>query len=390
MGPGPARRELPLYVAEGLTSFAATWLNTGIYLVTTRVLGFTPGESLALAASQGVMTIVGSLLASRLSGRLGGRRALIPIYAVLALLTAAMSLVHGWAFVAVLLAWMFVVSLNWPSMEAILCHAPDAAEVSRRVGRYNVVWSATGALAIATLGAAIGLRPGGQAVFLGAALLHAVSAVLVAVGREQACPADAHLEAPPELLAKQAFARRLSRTALPASYVVINSLIPLLALRLASSGLSEAMVSLVVSVWLVARIGIFAIMGATSFWHAKPGILLLAVGTMIVGFGGAIWPGGGIAWLVAMQVLIGAAVGAIYFASLYFGLVLAHGGEGDGGATEQNGLHEATIGLGTILGPGAGAAASGLGISPAAGVSAVVVASAVLCVAACFRRSGQK
>jgi hypothetical protein len=54
------------------------------------------------------------------------------------------------------------------------------------------------------------------------------------------------------------------------------------------------------------------------------------------------------------QVLIGIAIGLIYSASLYFGMVLSEG------STEHSGYHEALIGLGSILGPGAGAVAQWL------------------------------
>ena len=55
-----------------------------------------------------------------------------------------------------------------------------------------------------------------------------------------------------------------------------------------------------------------------------------------------------LAWLVACQVAIGVSIGLIYSASLYFGMVLSDG------STEHSGYHKALIGLGSILGPGAG------------------------------------
>jgi hypothetical protein len=53
--------------------------------------------------------------------------------------------------------------------------------------------------------------------------------------------------------------------------------------------------------------------------------------------------------LFAGQLLLGAAMAMIYAASLYFGMVLSDG------STEHGGYHEALIGLGGVLGPGAGA-----------------------------------
>jgi hypothetical protein len=69
------------------------------------------------------------------------------------------------------------------------------------------------------------------------------------------------------------------------------------------------------------------------------------------------------------QVVLGVSMGMIYAASLYFGMVLSEG------STEHSGYHEALIGLGSVLGPGAGAVAQWLrpgditpGVAAVAGV----------------------
>jgi hypothetical protein len=53
--------------------------------------------------------------------------------------------------------------------------------------------------------------------------------------------------------------------------------------------------------------------------------------------------------MMISQVALGLSLGMIYAASLYFGMVLSDG------STEHGGYHEALIGAGFILGPGAGA-----------------------------------
>ncbi|HEY1921963.1 MAG TPA: hypothetical protein VGG44_04295, partial [Tepidisphaeraceae bacterium] len=55
--------------------------------------------------------------------------------------------------------------------------------------------------------------------------------------------------------------------------------------------------------------------------------------------------------MVLWQIALGVAMGLIYAASLYFGMVLSDG------STAQNAYHEALIGLGCVLGPGSGALA---------------------------------
>jgi hypothetical protein len=93
---------------------------------------------------------------------------------------------------------------------------------------------------------------------------------------------------------------------------------------------------------------VFWILGATAFWHTRPMLLLGAAVLMGVAFVGVTAPVG-LMGMMGAQVLLGAALGLIYTASLYFGMVLSDG------SAEHAGYHEALIGLGQVLGPGAGA-----------------------------------
>jgi hypothetical protein len=92
-------------------------------------------------------------------------------------------------------------------------------------------------------------------------------------------------------------------------------------------------------------------------------VLLVAAAMMLVAFVGVtvrptdVFGGAGavipyavdLASMVGWQVALGAVMGMIYSASLYFGMVLSEG------STEHGGYHEALIGLGSILGPGTAA-----------------------------------
>jgi hypothetical protein len=77
-------------------------------------------------------------------------------------------------------------------------------------------------------------------------------------------------------------------------------------------------------------------------------------------------------------------MGIIYSASLYFGMVLSQG------STEHGGYHEALIGLGQSLGPGAGAIAASFwpgqawaGISSVAGILTLSVIASVVVTVRC-------
>jgi hypothetical protein len=77
--------------------------------------------------------------------------------------------------------------------------------------------------------------------------------------------------------------------------------------------------------------------------------------------------------LSACQLGLGLVLALIYSASLYFGMVLSEG------STEHGGYHEALIGLGQVLGPGAACVAQflypGSILPTVAAVSAMLVAS---------------
>jgi hypothetical protein len=112
---------------------------------------------------------------------------------------------------------------------------------------------------------------------------------------------------------------------------------------------------------MAARVAAFLILGLTTWWHTRPRILVLAAAVMLLSFLGVVvrpsdllGPTAQSADLLSMilwQIPLGLSLGMIYAASLYFGMVLSEG------STEHGGYHEALIGLGSILGPGAGALA---------------------------------
>jgi MFS family permease len=110
------------------------------------------------------------------------------------------------------------------------------------------------------------------------------------------------------------------------------------------------MQTLLASVWMMSRGLCFVVLGVTSWWHTRPRAMLIAAIVLLGSFLGttlipSLWE------MILCQIALGASIGLIYSASLYFGMVLSDG------STEQNSYHEALIGLGTVLGPGCGALA---------------------------------
>ena len=152
---------------------------------------------------------------------------------------------------------------------------------------------------------------------------------------------------------------------------------------------STARQTLIGSTWMAARWFTFLALGFGTWWHTRPRILLVAAVLMLAAFLGVVvrpsdllagvTSRSDLASMVLWQVVLGVALGMIYSGSLYFGMVLSDG------STEQGGYHEVLIGLGSILGPGAGAIAQWFWPNNVkAGIMAVggVVAASVLAVAA--------
>jgi hypothetical protein len=166
----------------------------------------------------------------------------------------------------------------------------------------------------------------------------------------------------------------LSRIALPSTYVVIYSLSALMPLLPVMQRLDTTAQTAVGSVWMVSRWVVFWILGATVFWHTRPMMLLGAAVLMGAAFVGVTAPVG-LMGMMGAQVLLGAALGLIYTASLYFGMVLSDG------SAEHAGYHEALIGVGQVLGPGAGALTQWKGekkvLAGGGGVSSLVLVSIV-------------
>jgi hypothetical protein len=265
------------------------------------------------------------------------------------------------------LAYTALMAIGWPILESLVSTGVDPRRLARRISAYNLVWAGTGAATIAVNGAIIDHWPAG--VFVVTAAVHAGAAVLMlvaSVGRGFAeRPAgergEMHADAEPELRRVRTVALWLSRISMPASYALIYALSALLPSLPPLQQTPTWAATLVGSAWLASRWVTFGVLGLSTWWHTRPRALLAAAWLMLAAFAGVAWQpsssftAGGVvadlAWLVVCQVLIGVAIGMIYSASLYFGMVLSDG------SSEHGGYHEALIGLGSILGPGAGAAA---------------------------------
>src|SRR2546430_9146023 len=138
------------------------------------------------------------------------------------------------------------------------------------------------------------------------------------------CSSDlaAHLDPEPDLLRSRKLALWLSRIALPAMYVVnfgVGAILPTLPVMRQFAPTYQTLYG---SIWMGARLIVFAVLGATAFWHTRPRLLLAAsVGLLFAFLIVTLTPS--LPLMIGGQVLLGISLAMIYTASLYFGIVLS-------------------------------------------------------------------
>ncbi|HZL35552.1 MAG TPA: MFS transporter [Tepidisphaeraceae bacterium] len=418
-----SRAALPwrLYAIEALTATGTSLMVAGIFFYTLHQYGWGLKQNFTLAAGQGAVYIVGAMAAGALTRRLGQARLLAIVYLIMALLPlAALGPRHAGPVAVLLLAYSGVSAVGWPIIESMVSTGVSPGELSRRQSMYNLIWSIVGVGAMAIDGSLIEYWPAG--VFVVPGLVHAMAAAMLWRGRklEEAAqrstvgpegerrgritsavetnvrhdridpncfaparssapaasvssrasasapgaPSTSAIDPPSQLLRVRVLALWLSRVALPATYIVIFSLMALMPSLPVMQKLGAARQTLVCSAWMASRTLIFVILGMTIWWHSRPRLLVLAAVIMLAAyFGVTVRPsdlvGHGspaidLASMLAWQLVLGAALGLVYSASLYFGMVLSEG------STDHGGYHEALIGVGFVLGPGIGALAQTL------------------------------
>ena len=286
-------------------------------------------------------------------------------------LTAAAWLHPTPAVVAgVLLAYTVASATQWPVFESLVSDGAGPVLLSRRIGAYNLLWSFIGTAAVAATGTIISRFPAGM--FLIPLGCHVSAVALLAAGAVEgpAAPPEgssaAHPPADESLLRQRTLALVLSRTALPATYTVTYTLVALMPSLPVIRSFSPGLQTVVASGWMVSRFLAFVLLGATTWWHTRPRLLLAGTAVMLVAFLGVTLRPADVlghaaavslsdqAMMIGWEIVLGLMMGLIYAGSLYFGMVL-----GDGG-TEHGGYHEALIGLGQVIGPATGLAADRL------------------------------
>ena len=349
----PLRRLLLITFIE---SFACILVERGIYFFCTYRLSCTDTENLWLAVAFGVAYAAGAVVSHPLCRRWPERRVLAVaiLGQVLMNLLLAVAPIKAVVFVATAMIGAFN-GAKWPIIESYVSAGRTPSETGRAVGRFNVSWAAAVPAALVIVGPLIHQRPGdtslvaqllGVSLFVTAAVINGLSLLLIRplTSRPVHLPID-HPDRPaPAAMDRLRRMLTFSRWMMFFSYSSLFAMAALMPSIFRNLGCSEIIASPLSGVVDLMRLGAFVVLQRTARWHYRWLPLAIGMPAILVGFV-LVTSGLGIGPVLAGEVLFGLAAGTIYYAALYYAMVVQNASVDAGGA------HEGLIGLGFAVGP---------------------------------------
>ena len=243
-----------------------------------------------------------------------------------------------------------VQGLKWPVVESYVSAGRAPKQLLPLLSRYNVTWATAGFVAIGITGLIVGTHVP-SLFFWFPALLNVGAAFLVLRLPARPLHLDhSHPERPAESeLERMRALLGSARWSMIGSYALLYVLAPLMPSLLAQLALPVTLATPVASILDATRVITFGALGVVAGWHGKRAPLWLAVLALPSGFL-LILLGNSLPWLIAGEVLFGAAAGFTYTAALYYALVA------ENASVDAGGAHEGLIGIGIGLGPLSGLA----------------------------------
>lgn len=345
-------KPLARYYAAASGIDCATYMAvTGISYKATR-LGASTVELGLLPAVFSIVYVVATLL----TGRLSDRAPRITLARVGATLLAAAVALHwsarGMTTLFLAMPLMAVaVALFWPSLQAALAEADDAAQLNHNISHFNVAWSlgkGAGFLLAGQLLARFGFSaPFGAAValtLLVALFLRSAPSAPASASRTAADPPDADADAREASPAVRRGFLHMAWIANALAYGIIATLNYHYPKYLASLGRGASLYGLFQALLYLAETGTFLVLQRWRGWHYRRAPLYLAqlqlvLLVLLLPFVHAPL------LLLLLAPGIGVVIGMSYQSSLYYSL---HSAESRG---RNTGLHEAVLGSGSLVVP---------------------------------------
>ncbi|MBI4768431.1 MAG: hypothetical protein HY787_28205 [Deltaproteobacteria bacterium] len=353
------------YLIEFINSYAAVYYSNFLFFYLKRDFGFDKVENLLTAAFGGGLYVLAAWQGGKYAEGHGCIRALYGGFSVVTLsLLAGLAIPISAAQVLAYGGWTIGICFTWPALEALISERAGH-RLADCIGLFNVTWAAGGAVGYFTTGLLLETL-GMPSLFWLPALLILAQMIILAYGstlrlkensvenNEMSYEATVSLKA---RLGENRLFLRMAWFANPFSYVAINTVIPLIPSLAEKLGLTTGQAGIICSLWMFARLFAFAILWPWARWHYGFKWLAGAFLLMIAAFFGFL-TASSIPLLIVSEVCFGAAIGLIYYSSLYYSMNVSKG------RSTNAGIHEAVIGVGLFMGPAIGALA--LYLSPAA------------------------
>ncbi len=349
-----------------LNSMGSGLVSNGIFFIAKETFGFGKAECFGLGVAYGAAYIPMAMNAGPtvrwLNGRGVGHRAILAcvmagmgLMCLLPGLSCTLSAAGhpaAWSLWALIGVYGGLSGLLWPMVESYLSGGRRGPGLRTATGRFNVTWSS--ALVIAMLLVAPYTKNGAtQALALLGAVHWLSCLVLVWFGRAPAAHDDAHEPHPPVYGEQLAIFRWVLATA----YLVLNALLPYIAVVADTLSLSATMAVVLGATWPGARVAAFVFMERWPGWHGRRSMPWIGCGMLLAGFAMVVLlpvllpPPLALPGVVAGLLVFGAAMGVIYAATLYY--IMSVGAA----QVEAGGSFETLIGLGYLIGPLSGLAA---------------------------------
>ncbi len=341
-----------------LNSFATGILWNGLGFITDSVYRFSETETYSLFIATGAAYTVTAFLAGsvlrRFAARLNARHAMQWIFVVQG---GVAPLVYVGSSSTGLLAVALTTSMTgaalWPIVESYISAGRSAHEVRKTLGIWCIAWMAS-VTAVLLMMAPLQGGSGWLDPRLSVFCILPLSAVSLWIIRKVPDHPEHHHAEPETHDPRDRFLLASARALLPASYLLVGALSPLMPYLLARMDVSAHNQTPLTATWLGLRTMTAAALGVLAFWHGRWGTLLLGAALLAGGFALVV----GVPSLIAIAVglaLFGIGHGIIYYTAIYYALRVGNA------AVDAGGVHEALIGVGYVLGPLAGLAGHLLG-----------------------------
>ncbi|MHC4305965.1 MAG: hypothetical protein ACYTFF_12380 [Planctomycetota bacterium] len=357
-------RATPLAAVLGLTFLCS--LGTGVFwhgvpFIAKHTYDFSQTRNLLLAAAMGGVYTLGAFTAGRVTRLV--ERWLTPRGVLAACVTTLAVVCLGpitvdreWALWLAAIVGTWVTAIIWPLIESYLTAGRHGAQMRSAIGWFNLTWAP--AVAIPLLAMAPILERHGEWAIGAFVPINVIGLVMLAwfgrqPGHHDPETAAFHVGGEYRLLLRSA------RVLLPLSYVLSSAMNPILPYRFEALDVAVWWETPATATWTLVRVLAFVTMWRLGFWHGRWGTLLLGGAAMTAGFA-LVVVGPDLPFMLAGFATLGAGVGVIYYAALYYAMAVGRA------QVEAGGTHEGLIGAGYATGPMIGllgsAVAGGLGI----------------------------